>query len=92
MPTVRTPVPGFAGMSAGVEFVDGVGETDDPRALSYFRRAGYHIDEQSEPEPSWGPADEGVDSFHVGAGWYQMPDGTKVRGRDNAERLMKADG
>ena len=29
-----------------------------------------------------------VDDFHLGAGWYALPDGTKVRGRDAAEQAM----
>lgn len=48
---VRTPVEGFTGSSAGVEFVDGVGETDDPNALDYFRRHGYGVGSKAPVEP-----------------------------------------
>lgn len=41
---VTAPAVGFSGVVANVEFVDGVGETDDPNALSYFRRHGYEVD------------------------------------------------
>lgn len=41
---VTTPVKGHTGTVAGVTFVDGVGETDDPNALAYFRRHGYVLD------------------------------------------------
>jgi len=54
MPKVRTPVAGFTGVSAGVEFVDGVGQTDDVRALAYFRRSGYQIDDDVEVPPRAG--------------------------------------
>ncbi|AZG43450.1 hypothetical protein [Gordonia insulae] len=41
---VRTPVEKYNGTVAGVEFVDGVGETDDPNALAYFDRHGYTVE------------------------------------------------
>jgi hypothetical protein len=40
---VKTPVEGFTGEVAGVVFADGVGETDNPNALNYFRRHGYDV-------------------------------------------------
>ena len=44
-----------------------------------------------EPAETAPPVDtdlEGrVDAAHLGAGWYQAPDGTKVRGRAKAEQL-----
>lgn len=45
MVTVRTPVEGFTGRVAGVDFRDGVGETTDRSALAYFARQGYQIGE-----------------------------------------------
>ena len=41
---VTAPAEGFSGTVAGVEFVDGAGETSSPTALSYFRRHGYGIE------------------------------------------------
>ena len=43
MAKVTAPVEGFTGVSAGVEFVDGVAETNDAAALAYFRRRGYKV-------------------------------------------------
>lgn len=42
---ILTPVKGYSGKVAGVAFVDGEGETDDPAALHYFRQAGYTVEE-----------------------------------------------
>ncbi len=42
-PVVHTPVKGFTGAVAGVNFADGAGETDDQAALMYFRSAGYKV-------------------------------------------------
>lgn len=51
MTKIYTPNRAYSGDSAGVTFVDGVGETDSERALAYFRRAGYGIGK----EPAWSP-------------------------------------
>lgn len=56
---IVTPVPGFRGESAGVQFVDGaaVVDSDIPeqrKALSYFRKAGYGV---SELDPDGNPID-----------------------------------
>jgi len=45
--TVRSPNHNHNGISAGVRFTAGVGETDSPAALAYFARAGYTIELQS---------------------------------------------
>lgn len=29
-----------------------------------------------------------VDALHTGGGWYELPDGSKVRGRDAAEAAL----
>lgn len=49
MTEVRTPAEGFSGTVAGVEFVDGVGETSNANALNYFRRHGYEIESAKAP-------------------------------------------
>lgn len=51
MPTVNTPVSGFDGVIVGVDFRDGVGATDDPAALAYFRRKGYTVDDGTAGAP-----------------------------------------
>lgn len=44
MAKIYTPVNGFTGQVAGVDFVKGVGETDNPRAIAYFKRHGYRVE------------------------------------------------
>lgn len=48
-PVIHTPVGGFTGTVAGVNFADGVGESDDPAALLYFSGAGYDIRDEVPP-------------------------------------------
>lgn len=43
-PTIKTPAPGFTGVVVGVNFTNGVGETEDPSAVQYFERHGYCIE------------------------------------------------
>lgn len=56
MPKVYAPNTEYTGVSAGVYFVNGVGETEDERALLYFRDAGYRIEGED------GPAEEAAAS------------------------------
>lgn len=48
---IKTPVEGYNGKVAGVAFVDGAGETDDPNAIAYFRRHGYDVAEGEDAKP-----------------------------------------
>lgn len=43
MADITTPVEGFTGHVAGVDFVKGEGSTDDENAISYFERHGYGV-------------------------------------------------
>ncbi|QIK63842.1 hypothetical protein G7068_13805 [Leucobacter viscericola] len=49
MAKIYTPVKGFTGNVAGVDFVNGEAETDDPRALAYFERHGYKVESGKRP-------------------------------------------
>ena len=50
MPKIYAPNTEYNGTSAGVAFKDGVAETDNESAISYFRRKGFRF-EESEPKP-----------------------------------------
>lgn len=48
---VTTPVKNFSGTVVGVQFNDGVGDTNDPIAIAYFARHGYNLaGEEHEPD------------------------------------------
>lgn len=72
MTKIYAPNPEYRGVSAGVQFKSGVGETDDPAALSYFANAGYGIGEYKAP-PSQTPV---VDARDVS---QPIPLGTRLR-------------
>lgn len=57
---ITTPVPGYTGVSVGVNFTKGVAELEAPehdqqdpmsRALAYFRAQGYGVEEIEPDEP-----------------------------------------
>ena len=37
----QAPVANYTGRVGGVQFIDGLGETDDPNVVAYFARQGY---------------------------------------------------
>lgn len=46
---IYAPVKDFNGLRNNVRFVAGVGETDDPRLLDWFRSHGYQVPISEEP-------------------------------------------
>jgi hypothetical protein len=50
---ITAPVEGFTGTVANVEFVGGVGETENANAVAYFVRHGYAVEggEAAAPKP-----------------------------------------
>lgn len=50
MKKVYSPNKDYTGVSASVPFCKGVGETDDPRLIQWFRDHGYTVtDEEKKP-------------------------------------------
>lgn len=50
MAKVGAPNKQYNGISAGIVFVAGVGETADPYLISWFRSHGYEVEEVAEAE------------------------------------------
>ena len=44
MAKIYAPNKEYTGISAGVSFVDGVGETEDPRLIEWFKAHGYEAE------------------------------------------------
>lgn len=45
---IKAPNQDYYGLSAGVVFTKGVGETNDPVLLAWFRQHGYEVEEVPE--------------------------------------------
>ena len=50
MAKVYTPLQGYNGISASVEFVNGVGETDNENLLEWFEEKGYTVERDEKPK------------------------------------------
>lgn len=48
MPKIIAPNAQYTGVSASVPFAGGVGETDDPRLIGWFRAHGYTVEEKPQ--------------------------------------------
>lgn len=48
MAVIKAPNKQYSGMSAGVVFVRGIGQTEDERIIKWFRQHGYEIEEPKE--------------------------------------------
>ncbi|MGE5494609.1 MAG: hypothetical protein ACM3S4_04840 [Burkholderiales bacterium] len=49
---VKSPVEGYSGISAGVQFKDGVGKTDNKRAAEWLASKGYKVTEEKASKPA----------------------------------------
>ena len=62
MAKVYAPNKQYNGISASVAFAKGVGETDNPALLEWFKNHGYTVAEEEKKEPSKDPSKfEGMD-------------------------------
>ena len=55
MAKILAPNKDYAGVSAGVVFSNGAGNTDDPYRISWFRAHGYTVEEAEPEEPARKP-------------------------------------
>lgn len=50
MAKINAPNKQYTGISAGVTFVNGVGEASDTELLKWFKRSGYDVEVEKEDE------------------------------------------
>ncbi|SDJ76580.1 hypothetical protein [Paenibacillus naphthalenovorans] len=67
MAKIQAPNKQYTGVSAGVSFVNGVGECSDPYLLQWFREHGYEVEETQESNPD-------LDSYEVEETQESNPD------------------
>lgn len=46
---IHAPVTSTTGVRATVRFINGVGKTDDPHLIEWFREKGYRLEEEEKP-------------------------------------------
>ena len=52
MVTIKAPNKQYTGLSAGVLFEKGVGQTNDPRLIAWFKDRGYQVEEAEKSKPA----------------------------------------
>lgn len=50
MAKIYAPNKAYNGITATVRFINGEGETENPKLLKWFTRKGYHVDEVKDEE------------------------------------------
>ena len=56
---VYSPNKGYTGITASIPFCGGVGETEDPHLIQWFKEHGYQVEEKpEEPEEHEKPEEE----------------------------------
>lgn len=57
MAKIIAPNKSYNGTSASVPFVNGVGQTDDPHLIQWFKENGYEIEDEAVKEENSSPFD-----------------------------------
>ena len=63
---VRSPVRNYSGVTAGVQFSNGVGRTDDPYVADWMREKGYEVSKEAPPAPPKEPKGKGGKTKEAG--------------------------
>lgn len=61
--------------------------TEDPDRVKFLQNEGYLgevINEQTPDDDA-----DSIDQYHTGGGYYELPNGDKVRGKDKAIAALK---
>ncbi len=88
---IEAPAEGFTGISFGVPFLQGKGQTDDPWLVQRFKESGYKVTEDGTPE------DKGDDKNLTGLGYEELKAKAKELGLefpgnisgDNLKAMLK---
>ena len=51
--------------------------------------AKYVIEQPEQDDKAQLTIEERVNNYHVGSGWYLLPNNEKVRGKENAMKIME---
>lgn len=77
----------FADLQSDTEYTLGVSRMLDGRESEVVTIKA-KTDEEIV-EPPFNSETEEIEQYHAGAGWYELPNGEKVRGKDNAVKMLE---
>jgi hypothetical protein len=85
-----TVISGFTDKDTGDRFLVGdVYESDDAKRTGFLQDKGFLDGEPSDTEPENEQKDDDQGIKHVGGGYYELPNGEKVRGKEAALDTLK---
>lgn len=70
----------------------GTYESDDPKRIAYLQERGFLGEVISGPveiDNNDGLENDDAQIKHVGGGWYELPNGEKIKGKDEALAALK---
>lgn len=82
MAKIYAPNKAYAGVSASVPFVNGVGESANPALLDWFREHGYQVEEPKEDKKPVKPPKSPAAAPAVAP--KNAPDGSQKEGAEDA--------
>lgn len=80
-----------AGAERGINFAYGLGEIIDIESVGArsLLKAKYAVPVKEEKEKAVQKKSLEKKIVHVGGGWYELPNGERIRGKENALRAKK---
>ena len=84
---IRTPVKGASGIYANTLFSNGVGRTDNPAAIEYFKSHGYTVEEEESGKDDF-PDFDSMTGDEIRAWAQENGYRDKVKNYRNKERLI----
>lgn len=88
MAKIYAPNKQYIGISASVAFAKGVGETEDPTLLKWFKDHGYTVDEEEKKEPPKEPGKfDGMDVEQLKA--YAAEHGIEIGNSTSVNGILK---
>ena len=88
MATIKSPVGNYGGVTASIQFKNGVGQTDDPHLLDWFREHGYTVEEEKVQEDD---GDTKGEEYNEKMGIVKLREIALVYGVDASKIPKKAD-
>lgn len=85
---IRTPVKGASGIYANTLFNNGIGRTENPSAIAYFKSHGYIVEEEESGEEAF-PDFDSMTGDEIRAWARENGLADQVKNYRNKERLKR---
>lgn len=92
MAKITCPNKQYSGISASITFVNGVGETDEPKLIEWFREHGYEVEGEVKQNDNPGAEFEGksVDELKAYAEEHEIDIGNATSEKGIIKKILEA--